>query len=81
MMYKAVHPRDDIDRLYVSREKAGKGICSFEECVDASIRGLEDYIKERKERQITKPRNVPNNIRTNRYKSKESKQHGNINRK
>ena len=26
-MHKAFHPRDDVDRLYVSRKEGGRGIC------------------------------------------------------
>ena len=44
-MHKALHPRDDVDRLYVSRKEGGRGIDSIEDSVDASIRWLEDYIQ------------------------------------
>ena len=43
-MHKAPHPRDDIDRLYVSRKEGGRGLASIEDSVDASIQRLEDYI-------------------------------------
>ena len=36
-MNKALHPRDDVDRLYVSRKKGGGGLVSNEDNVDASI--------------------------------------------
>ena len=42
-MYKALHPRDNVDRLYVSRKEGGRGLASNEDSVGASIR-LEDYI-------------------------------------
>ena len=38
--HKALHPRDDVDRLYVSRKEGGRGLAS----VDASIQLLEYYI-------------------------------------
>ena len=44
-MHKALHLRDDIDRLYVSRKEGEKGIASIEDSVDASIQRLEDYIE------------------------------------
>ena len=44
-MHKALHPRDDIDRLYVSRKEGGRGLASIEDSVDASIQRLEDYIQ------------------------------------
>ena len=44
-MHKALHPRDDVDRLFVSRKEGGRGLTSIEDCVDASIQRLEDYIE------------------------------------
>ena len=34
-MHEALHPRDDVDRLYVSRKEGGSGLTSFEDSVDA----------------------------------------------
>ena len=42
-MHKALHPRDDVDRLYVPRKERGRGLASIEDSVDASMRRLEDY--------------------------------------
>ena len=36
-MYKALHPRDDVDSLYVSRKEGGRGLASIEDSVDTSI--------------------------------------------
>ena len=36
-MHKALHPRDDVDRLYLSRKAGGRGPASIEDTVDASI--------------------------------------------
>ena len=44
-MHKALHPKDDVDRLYVSRKQGGRGLASIEDTVDASIHRLEDYIE------------------------------------
>ena len=44
-MHKALHPRHDVDRLYVSRKEGGRGLASIEDSVDASIQRLEDYIE------------------------------------
>ena len=44
-LHKALHPRDDVERLYVSRKEGGRGLASIEDSVDASIQRLEDYIK------------------------------------
>ena len=44
-MHKALNPRDDVDRVYVSRKEEGRGLASIEDSVDASIQQLEDYIQ------------------------------------
>ena len=36
-MNKALHPRDDVDRLYVSRKEGGRGLTCIEDSADASI--------------------------------------------
>ena len=36
-MHKALHLKDDVDRLYVSRKQRGSGIASIEDSVDALI--------------------------------------------
>ena len=46
-MHKALHPRDDVDRLYVSRKEGGRGLASIEDTVDASI---QDYIEKKRAR-------------------------------
>ena len=57
-MLKALHPRDDIDRLYVSRKGEGRGFANIEDNVDASKWGLKDYIKRNKKKTlITATRN------------------------
>ena len=42
-MNQALHPRDDVDRLYISRKEGGRGLASIEDTVDASIQRVEDY--------------------------------------
>ena len=59
-MNKALHLRDDIDRLYVSRKEGERGLASTEDCVDAPIRRLEDYIKMYRGRLITTSSNNTN---------------------
>ena len=44
-MHKALNPRDNIDRLYVSRKEGGRGHAFTEDSVDASIQRIEDSIK------------------------------------
>ena len=43
-MHKALHPRDDVDRLYVPRKEGGRELASIEDSVDASIQRFDDYI-------------------------------------
>ena len=62
-MPKALHPRDDIDRLYVSIKEEGRRLTSS---VDASIQRLEDYIEKHKRGLITAIKNDTANTMTNR---------------
>ena len=45
IMQKALHPREDVGRLYVYRKEGGRGLASIEDSVDASIQQLQDYIE------------------------------------
>ena len=66
-MIKALHPRDDIGRLYVPRkEGGGGGLASIEDSVDVSIQRLEDYIEKYKRGLITANRNNTDNTIDNR---------------
>ena len=65
-MHKALHPRDDVDRLYVSRKEGGRGLASIKDCVDASIQRPEDHIEKHKEGLITVIRNNTDNTMDNR---------------
>ena len=60
-MHKALHLRDGVDRLYVSRKEGGRGLSSVEETVDASIQQLEDYIEKPERGLITTIRNDTDN--------------------
>ena len=65
-MHKALHPMDDVDRLYVLRKKGGRGLARIEDSVDAPIQLLKDYIEKRGARLITATRNNTDHTRTNR---------------
>ena len=65
-MHKALHPRDDTDRLHVPRKEGGRGLASIEDSVDTSIQRLEDYIEKRERRLITAIRNNTDNMIDNR---------------
>ena len=64
-MHKALHPRDDVDRQYVSR-KEGRGIACIEDSVEASMQRLEDYIQKREGGLIRATRNDTENTMDNR---------------
>ena len=64
-MYKALYPRYDVGRLYVSRKGRGRGLAGIEDNVDASIPRLEDYIEKHEEGLITATRNDTDNTKTN----------------
>ena len=51
-MCKALHSRDDTDKLYVSR-KERRGLASIEDGVNEPIQGLEDQIRKNKGRLYT----------------------------
>ena len=65
-MYQALHPRNDIDKLYESRKKRGRGPISIEDIIDASVWWLEDYAKKSRGRQITVIRKDTDNRNINR---------------
>ena len=65
-MHKALHPRDDVDRLYVPRKEGGRGHASIEDSVDTSIQRLEDYIEKHERGLISAIRNNTDNTIGNR---------------
>ena len=65
-MQKVLHPRDDVDRQYVSRKEGGRGLASIEDSVDASTQRLEHYIEKHGGGLIIATRNDTDNPMTNR---------------
>ena len=63
---KALHPCGDVDRLYVSRKKEGRGFASMEDSVNTSIQWLQDYIGQPRRKTDYSHRNNPDNTSTNR---------------
>ena len=51
-IYGALHPKSDVDRLYIPRKEGGRGLISTEDCVELAIRGLEVYFHGSEERLI-----------------------------
>ena len=50
-IYGALHPKSDVDRLYIPRKEGGRGLISIEDCVELA-RGLVVYVHESEERLI-----------------------------
>ena len=65
-VHKALHPRDDVDRLYVSRKEGERGLASIEDSVDASMHRLKDYKEKHERGLITAIRNNTDNTIDNR---------------
>ena len=60
-IHKALHPRNDVDRLYVPIKEGGRGLASFEDSVDTPIQRLEEYIEKHERGLITTIRNNSDN--------------------
>ena len=78
-MNKALHPRDDVDRLYVPRKEWGRGFVSVEDNVDTPIQRLEDYIEKHERGLIMAIRNntdntIDNKITITRKQKREGQQ-------
>ena len=72
-MHKALYPRDDVDRLYVSRKEGGRGPTSIEDSVDASIQQLDDYIEKHERGLMTAIRSYSDNTMDNRIITRKQK--------
>ena len=85
-MHKALHPKDDVDRLYVPRKEGGRGLASIEDSVDTSIQRLEDYIEKQERGLIMVIRNNTDNTinyrmtKTRKQKWEEKQRHGRFKR-
>ena len=57
-MHNALHPKSNVDRLYISRNEGGRGLHGVEEAVKLINLGLENYVKKSGERLLTAARSV-----------------------
>lgn len=48
-MHGALHPKANINRLYMKRKRGGRGLISVEECVNSEKRNLKEYVANSKE--------------------------------
>ena len=66
IMHKTLHPRDDVERLRVSRKEGVRGLASIEDCFNASLQRLGDCIEKRRGRLITSTRSNTDDTMINR---------------
>ena len=66
ILHNALHLRNDVNWLYVSRKEGGRGLTSIEDSVDASIQLLENYREKHGGGLMTSTRNDTDNTKTNR---------------
>ena len=57
-MHKALHPKSNVDRLYIPRKEDGRRLKCVEEIVNLTNLGLENYMKESRERLLNAGRSV-----------------------
>ena len=61
-MHGALHPKSDVDRLYLPRKEGGRGLISIEDTVAVAVAGLESYVKESTESLLTAARLVDGDL-------------------
>ena len=61
-MYKALHPKSEIDRLYLPRREGGRGLIIAADAVTIANVGLESYVRDTTESLIIAARNVLRSI-------------------
>ena len=81
-MHKAIHPRYDVERLYVSRKEGRRGLASIKDSVDASIQRFEDYMRKHERGLFTAIRNDTDNRKkiTKKQKLEEKQLYGRFKR-
>ena len=63
-MYRAQHPKADVDRLYLQRCEGGRGLIGLEDCVQVEVHNLEKYLSTSKEKilkGVSRSRIIENN--------------------
>ena len=51
-MYGGLHPKSDVDRLYVKRKEEGRGLISVEQCIREEENSLGFYVANSEENLI-----------------------------
>ena len=57
-MRNALHPKSNVDHLFIPRKEGGGGLQGVKETVNLTNLGLENYVKESRERLLTATRSV-----------------------
>ena len=57
-MHNTLHPKSNVDRLYIPRKEDVRGLQGVEETVNLTNLKLENYVKESRERLLTAARSV-----------------------
>ena len=55
-MHNALHPRSNVDRLYIPRSEGGRGLLTVEDTVNLAKLGLQGYVKMSGEKLISAAR-------------------------
>ena len=51
-VYGGLHPKPEVDRLYIPRKDEGRGLIAIEDYIELAVRGLEVYFQGSEERLI-----------------------------
>ena len=74
-MHRALHPKSNVDRIYLSRKEGGRGLISIEDTTRTAILGLQKYIQESEEKltiAARKPEDISETAKG--FKSRRAKQ-------
>ena len=50
IIYGGLHPKSDVDILYIPRRDGGRGLIASEDCVELAVTGLEVFVHGSEER-------------------------------
>ena len=58
IMRNGFHPKSNVDQLYLSRSKGGRGLIGVQDTVETAILGLRNYVRNSKERLLIAARTI-----------------------
>ena len=50
-IHGGLHPKSDVDKLYIPRKDGGRGLRDTEDCAELAVKGFEVYVHRSEERQ------------------------------